>query len=69
MKVIEEGNRLLLSSKISWMGWGEKISIQPLQVLGSGTEYEITSQPKLGTTLVDSGKNMQNVMEVEKLLA
>ncbi len=68
MEVIEEGNRLLLSSKISWMGWGEKISIQPLQVLGSGTEYEITSQPKLGTTLVDSGKNMQNVMEVEKLM-
>ncbi len=69
MEVIEEGNRILLSSKISWMGWGEKISIQPLQVLGSGTEYEITSQPKLGTTLVDSGKNLQNVMEVERLMA
>ena len=68
MEVIEAGNRILLSSNISWMGWGEKISIQPIHTSGTETEYEITSQPKLGTTLFDSGKNLQNVMKVEKLM-
>lgn len=68
MKVIEQGNRLLLSSNISWKGWGEKITIQPLHASGTETEYEIMSQPKLSTTLFDSGKNMQNVMEVEKMM-
>ncbi len=68
MEVMEDRNRILLSSKISWMGWGEKITIQPLHTSGAETDYEITSKPKLGTTLFDSGKNLQNVMQVEKML-
>lgn len=68
MEATEDGNRILLNSDISWIGWGEKISIQALHASDTGTEYEIMSEPKLGTTLMDSGKNLQNVMWVEKML-
>jgi hypothetical protein len=69
MKATEDGNRITLDSTMTWMGWGEKITIQPLQASGTETEYEITSRPKLATTIVDSGKNMQNVIWVEKMMA
>jgi len=68
MKATEEVNSILLSSNISWMSWGEKISIQPLHSSGTKTEYEIISRPKLSTTIMDGGKNLENVMRVEKLI-
>ena len=68
MAIREENNRILLSSPISWMSWGEKITIQPLHSTGTSTEYEIISRPKISTTIMDGGKNLENVLLVEKLL-
>lgn len=68
MDIQVDGMVLKLQSDMSLASWGEtmKIKVQPED--DGLFSYEVTSVPKLKTTLVDFGQNLRNVMRVEKLL-
>ena len=44
----------------SWESWGEKIEFR-LERMEQGTRIEVSSQPLLRSTLLDYGKNYENV--------
>ncbi len=68
MKVTEIENGIQLSSGMSLYSWGEKITLL-LKSEGFGAyEYEVTSSPKLKVTLLDYGKNLENVKRIENLI-
>lgn len=66
MKKIESG--ILLETGMSWKSWGEKIKIILQTKAGSKFEYQISSHPKLKTTLVDYGKSLENVNQIENVI-
>ena len=67
MKIIENENEILLKTKVTLWSFGEDIKI--VQTLESGEEFEylVTSRPKLKTSMVDYGKNLQNVSRIADL--
>lgn len=65
----ENGETVILKTGMSWKSYGENITIHALTQSNFGTEYEIVSKPIVRTILLDYGKNLQNVMRVEKLLS
>ncbi|WP_203294130.1 hypothetical protein [Luteirhabdus pelagi] len=65
-KEIENG--ILLQSTMTMKSWGEEIRIQIVSDRGSSYQYEISSRPRLKTTLIDYGKNLQNIRRMEALL-
>lgn len=48
----------------SWKSWGEKISFDIRKQAGDKSVISVTSRPKVGTTLVDYGKNLDNVEKI-----
>ena len=68
MKISEMDAGVLLDTKVSMKSFGEKIVIKLLGKKDSEFEYEISSAPKLKTTLVDFGKNLENVNQIENVL-
>lgn len=68
MKMIETKNGIHLKTGISWKSWGENIKITLKSEQDSRFEYEISSSPKLKTTIVDYGKNLENIKRIEKLI-
>lgn len=69
MELSDSGHGLTFQTRASWKSWGEKIKIEVLRETETGTEYEIYSQPKRRTVLIDNGRNLQNVMKIEQLLS
>ncbi len=68
MRVKEIENGILLKTGISWKSWGEIIKIVLKNRSETGFEYQITSYPKLKTSLVDYGKSIENINRIEELL-
>lgn len=68
MKITETEKGILLRSGMSWKSWGEKITIVPIAENGTETEYEVTSKPRVVTTIMDYGKNLENVTRIQRLL-
>ncbi len=68
MKMIETKNGIHLKTGISWKSWGENIKITLKSEQDSRFEYEISSSPKLKTTIVDYGKSLENIKRIEKLI-
>lgn len=62
-------NEMLFETVPSLSSWGEKISISITPVQDGSFEYFITSKPLWKTTLVDFGKNFQNIRRIEKLIS
>jgi hypothetical protein len=48
--------------------WGEEIKIILKSKTKSEFEYMISSSPKLKTTLVDYGKNLENINRIENAI-
>ena len=69
MKYTSSKNQIHLSSRVSWYSWGEKIRITMLSDKDGEFEYEIQSKPIVSITLVDYGKNLENVNQIEELLS
>jgi hypothetical protein len=68
MKMQEIENGIILKTGMTWLSWGEEISII-LQTKGeSDFNYKISSRPKLKMTLVDFGKNLENVNRLENVI-
>tara|TARA_R110002049_G_C8839165_1_gene536233 strand:+ start:67 stop:597 length:531 start_codon:yes stop_codon:yes gene_type:complete len=68
MKMNETENGIVLKTDMTWKSWGEEIKIILKSIKGKEFEYEISSNPKLKTTLVDYGKNLQNVNKIEEVI-
>ncbi len=66
MKEIEDG--IQLKTNISWKSWGEEIKIILKNHKETDFEYQISSSPKLKTTLIDYGKNFENVTRIENII-
>ncbi|MCB0576498.1 MAG: hypothetical protein KDC61_18220 [Saprospiraceae bacterium] len=68
MDIKATGTRIQIRSKISMQSWGETILIDQGAKSENGYEYSIVSKPNLSTTILDYGKNQQNVEAVERLM-
>lgn len=68
MKMKEDNGTIRMRSPMSIKSWGENILITEQPGEGLAHEYLVQSSPKLITTLVDNGKNMENIHKIEKLL-
>ena len=68
MKLKENRNVIQLRSKASWRSWGEKIRIIIISEESGLIKYDVFSEPVIGITLVDYGKNLENVERLERLM-
>lgn len=68
MKMKETENGIALKTGITWKSWGEEIKIVLKSESDSDFEYQISSSPKLKTTIVDYGKNLQNLKRIESVI-
>ena len=57
-----------LSSGASWRSWGEIISIQSKELAYGKYEYEISSSPRVKTTIIDCGKSLENIIKIQSVL-
>ena len=60
--------RIDAKAGMTWKSFGERITISLVRVDDNATDVEICSRPSLGTTLVDYGKNIENVRKMESFL-
>jgi len=68
MKTTRVNDGILMISPLSWRSWGEKIRIILSANYGDEFEYQVSSQPRLGTTVIDFGKGLENVNKIEHLI-
>lgn len=65
MNMTEIENGILLNTGWTWQSWGEEIKILLKSSKENNFEYLLSSSPKLKTTLVDYGKNLKNINQIE----
>lgn len=68
MKMIDTENGINLKTGMTWESWGEEIKIILKSENNSDFEYQISSSPKLKMTIVDYGKNLQNLTRIENVI-
>lgn len=68
MKMTEAQNGILLDSKVTWKSWGEKIGVILQCKDGGNYVYHISSKPRLTRTIIDFGKNLVNVNNIEQAI-
>lgn len=68
MKMIETENGITLKTGMTWKSFGEEIKIIHKSENNSNFEYQISSNPKLKYTIVDYGKNLQNLNSIENVI-
>jgi hypothetical protein len=68
MKMQEIENGIILKTGMTWISWGEEIRIILQTKRESDFDYQISSRPKLKMTLVDFGKNLENVTRIENVM-
>ena len=68
MKMTETENGVTLKTGMTWKSWGEEIIIALKSETDADFEYQISSSPKLKTTFIDYGKNLQNINRIEDLI-
>ena len=61
-------NLITIVTKITSYGWGENVSIELLNNENGDYTYKVISKPKYSVVIFDSGKNLKNVLAIEKLL-
>ena len=68
MKMSEMENGVLLKTGITLKSWGEEIKIIIKSNKENNFEYQVSSSPKLKTTIIDYGKNLENVNKIESVI-
>jgi len=68
MKMKEIENGIHLKTEMTRESWGENIKIILQSNNNSEFEYLVSSSPKIKTTIIDYGKNLENVNLVENIL-
>lgn len=66
--ISENQNKINLSGSLSWWSYGEKIIVEFIKGNNGINQFNISSRPKLKTTMVDYGKNRENVEKIEQLI-
>ncbi|WP_396198891.1 hypothetical protein [Flavobacterium sp.] len=61
-------NVILIHTGLNWKTWGEVIKIECVSQNDIETVCKITSKPKLITTILDYGKNLDNVIMIENII-
>jgi len=64
MKIDSEGSMIEIKTGTTWRSWGEIISIRG----GHENEYVVSSNSKVKTTLIDYGKNLNNVNSIASII-
>lgn len=67
-KMTEIEDAILLKTRMTWKSWGEDIQILQKPFGDSEFEYQITSSPRMKTTIVDYGKNTENLNRIEGVI-
>jgi len=52
---------ILAKAGMTWRSWGDEIRLDAREVGAQRTEVEVSSRPAVRTTLIDYGKNLENV--------
>jgi hypothetical protein len=68
MKMTEIENGISLKTGMTMKSWGEEIKIILKSKTENEFEYMVSSSPKLKTTLVDYGKNLENINRIENVI-
>jgi len=68
MKMAEIENGVLLKTGISIKSWGEEIKIILTSNKESIFKYQVSSRPRLKTTIVDYGKSIENINKIESVI-
>ncbi|WP_396171690.1 hypothetical protein [Flavobacterium sp.] len=68
MKMTEIENGVLLKTGMTMKSWGEEIKIILKSNKENNFEYQLSSSPKLKTTIVDYGKNLENINKIESVI-
>ena len=68
MKLNEIENGVELIAGFTWKSWGEIVEVRINELSQNEYIYKIASRPKLKTTLVDYGKNLENIQTIQKIL-
>ena len=58
-------DKIIIKTNMSFYSWGEHIEITKEN---NEFEYKIISKPQLQTTLIDYGKNRENILNIKKLI-
>lgn len=66
----EEGTsaKVVAKTKMTWKSFGESIQFDIHKINSDKTEVKISSKPTLGTTLVDYGRNLENIEKISDFL-
>lgn len=68
MKMTDIENGVLLKTGMSTKSWGEEIKIILTSNKNSIFKYQVSSSPKLITTIVDYGKSIENINKIESVI-
>ena len=68
MNMSEMENGVLLKTGMTMKSWGEEIKIILKSNKENNFEYQLLSSPKLKTTIVDYGKNLENINKIESVI-
>lgn len=68
-KFIQKENEIIIHTASSFWSWGEKIIIRLDKSENGLYHYSVTSTPSARTTIVDFGRNLSNMLKLEKMLA
>lgn len=63
-KLDEEAGKILASSGISWESFGEKVNVELEDLGNQQTLVKLSSKSKFPITIVDWGKNNENVKKI-----
>lgn len=67
MKFTKNQNSIKLKTGVSWRSWGETINVRVAESTDD-FHYEITSSPRLKMTIIDYGKNFENIKKLSSFL-
>ncbi len=67
-KIREEGEGIRLTTRPTARGWGERVELSVESLPDGSYRYELSSRPRLFPTMVDFGKNLENLQRLEAML-
>ena len=68
MKILVSNNGLSFSSGLSWKSFGEEIKIYQKSCEDSQYVYQVSSESVLKTTMIDYGRNLENVNQIGQII-
>lgn len=61
---IREQGEISANARMSWKTWSDKITFRLRKMSENQTKIEIYSRPSIPTTLIDYGKNLENIERI-----